>query len=440
MPFALTPTEPSGARAAAPAPGGTPGRRRASALRRLLTSSLAAAALLVPLSLAAPASAATGQITGYGDKCVDVAGGSSADGTRVQLWPCNGSGAQQWDVRADGTIRALGRCLDAAGGGTADGTRVQLWTCNGSGAQRWAVSGARDVVNVQANTCLDATGPSSADRTPLQLWTCSGQPNQKWSAPAVGGGTPPARRLVWSDEFNGAAGTGPDPARWVQEVNGTGGGNAELQHYTAGTQNTAMDGAGNLVITARRATPGQYQCWYGACQYTSGRMTTQGKFTTTYGRVEARIQVPKGEGLWPAFWMLGADIGSAGWPSSGEIDVMENIGREPRVVHGTLHGPGYSGGESIGAPYTIPGGAAVGDAFHTFAVEWSPNRVTWSVDGVEYQTRTPADLGGDRWVYDKPFFLLLNLAVGGQWPGSPTASTPFPAQMRVDYVRVYAPA
>ncbi|MEJ5946428.1 family 16 glycosylhydrolase, partial [Pseudokineococcus basanitobsidens] len=343
---------------------------------------------------------------------------------------------QQWDVRADGTIRALGKCLDAASGGTADGTRVQLWTCNGSGAQRWAVSGARDVVNVQADKCLDATGPSSADRTPLQLWTCSGQPNQKWTTPAVGGGTP-ARRLVFADEFDGGAGTGVDASRWNQEVDGGGGGNGELQYYTAGTANTAMDGAGHLVITARKGSGG-HQCWYGTCQYTSGRLTTQGKFTTTYGRIESRIQVPKGQGVWPAFWMLGADLPSNPWPGAGEIDVMENIGREPRTVHGTLHGPGYSGGESIGAPYVVPGGAAVGDAFHTFAVDWSPNRITWSVDGVEYQTRTPSDLGGDRWVYDKPFFLLLNLAVGGQWPGSPDASTPFPAQMKVDYVRVYA--
>jgi hypothetical protein len=138
--------------------------------------------------------------------------------------------------------------------------------------------------------------------------------------------------------------------------------------------------------------------------------------------------------MWPAFWMLGNDIGSVGWPQSGEIDVMENVGFEPNTVHGTIHGPGYSGGEGIGAGYTI--GSPFADAFHTFAVDWSPGRIVWSVDGNVYQTRTPTDLGGDRWVFDHPFFLILNLAVGGYWPGDPNSSTPFPNTLVVDYVRV----
>jgi len=150
------------------------------------------------------------------------------------------------------------------------------------------------------------------------------------------------------------------------------------------------------------------------------------------------MKIPRGQGLWPAFWMLGNNIGSVGWPTSGEIDIMENIGREPSTVHGTIHGPGYSGGGGIGAGFTLPGGQAFADGFHTFAVDWEPNAITWSVDGVQYSRKTPADLNGNRWVFDHPFFIIMNVAVGGLFPGNPDASTVFPQTLTVDYVRVYA--
>ncbi|MER7363927.1 family 16 glycosylhydrolase [Nonomuraea wenchangensis] len=243
--------------------------------------------------------------------------------------------------------------------------------------------------------------------------------------------------LVWSDEFDGAAGSAVNAAKWRFDIGGGGWGNNEQQYYTDSTRNAALDGSGNLVITARRENPANYQCHYGTCQYTSARLLTSATFTRAYGRFEARMKLPRGQGIWPAFWMLGNDIGSVGWPNSGEIDIMENIGREPNTVHGTIHGPGYSGGGGIGAAYTI--GGAFADAFHTFAVDWSPNLIIWYVDGVEYQRRTPADLGGNRWVYDHPFFMIMNVAVGGNWPGYPDGSTTFPQTMTVDYVRVYAP-
>ncbi|EPH45008.1 putative Beta-glucanase [Streptomyces aurantiacus JA 4570] len=247
----------------------------------------------------------------------------------------------------------------------------------------------------------------------------------------------PARTnaLAFSDDFNGPAGSAVDGGKWQIET-GDNVNNHERQYYTAGNKNAALDGQGNLVITARKENPANYQCWYGRCEYTSARLNTAGKFTTTYGRVEARLKVPRGQGMWPAFWMLGNDIGQVGWPDSGEIDVMENVGKEPNTVHGTLHGPGYSGSGGIGAAYSLPGGEAFADKFHTFAVDWSPNKVTWSVDGHVYQTRTPADLGGKQWVFNKPFFLILNLAVGGYWPGDPDGSTTFPQTLTVDYVRV----
>ncbi|MFF9486894.1 lectin [Streptomyces sp. NPDC014676] len=244
--------------------------------------------------------------------------------------------------------------------------------------------------------------------------------------------------LTWSDEFNGPAGSAPDPGKWTLETGGGGNGNHELQYYRNSRDNAALDGNGNLVITARKNTDTGLQCWYGACQYTSARLNTATTFTQAYGHFEARIKVPRGQGMWPAFWMLGDDLGTAGWPNSGEIDIMENVGYEPGVVHGTVHGPGYSGGGGIGAAYTLPGGASFADGFHVFAVDWSPEKITWSVDGTTYQTRTPADLGGKKWVYGHPFFLILNLAVGGDWPGSPNAGTAFPQTMTIDYVRVSA--
>ena len=243
--------------------------------------------------------------------------------------------------------------------------------------------------------------------------------------------------LTWSDDFDGPAGAAPDGSKWKHDIGGSGWGNNELEYYTDSTSNAALDGSGNLVITARRDNPADYQCHYGRCEYTSARLLTADKFTQTYGRFEARLKIPRGQGIWPAFWMLGNDIGTAGWPNSGEIDIMENIGREPANVYGTLHGPGYSGGAGLTSRYTNPGGAPFADAFHTFTVDWEPNAISWSVDGVQYARKTSADTNGNRWVFDHPFFMILNVAVGGAWPGNPDGSTTFPQTMTVDYVHVY---
>lgn len=241
--------------------------------------------------------------------------------------------------------------------------------------------------------------------------------------------------VVFEDNFDGAAGSAVDGNKWQIET-GDNVNNHERQWYTPGNDNAALDGNGNLVITAKKENPGNYQCWYGACEYTSSRLNTSGKFSAEYGHVEARMKVPRGQGMWPAFWMLGDNMGDVGWPAAGEIDVMENVGKEPSTVHGTLHGPGYSGEGGIGEAYSLPNGEAFADKFHTFAIDWSPDSIKWSVDGNVFQTRTPADLGGKEWVYNKPFFLILNLAVGGYWPGDPDGDTKFPSELVVDYVRV----
>jgi beta-glucanase (GH16 family) len=237
---------------------------------------------------------------------------------------------------------------------------------------------------------------------------------------------------TFADEFNGAAGSAVDGGKWRLET-GDNVNNHERQYYTNSTRNASMDGQGHLVITARKENPANYNCWYGRCEYTSARLNTSGKFSQTYGHFEARIKMSTGQGMWPAFWLLGNDIGSVGWPQCGEIDAMENIGREANTVHGTIHGPGYSGSGGIGAAYNGP---RFSDGFHTFAIDWKPNSIAWSVDGTVYQRRTPADLGGRQWVFNKSFFIILNLAVGGYWPGDPSAATPFPNTLVIDYVRV----
>jgi beta-glucanase (GH16 family) len=245
----------------------------------------------------------------------------------------------------------------------------------------------------------------------------------------------PGWKLVWSDEFDGANGSPIDSSKWVAESGGNGWGNQELEYYTSRADNVVQQD-GNLVI---KAVEEKYSGPDGVTRnYTSARLKTQGKFSQKYGRFEARIKIPYGQGIWPAFWMLGDDIEKKGWPKCGEIDIMENIGKEPGMVHGTIHGPGYSGAKGIGAPFELPAGLRVADDFHVFAVEWEPKAIRFYVDDHLYQTRTSADLpNGAKWAYKHPSFVLLNVAVGGEWPGNPDASSTFPQTMLVDYVRVY---
>ncbi|WP_061296183.1 glycoside hydrolase family 16 protein [Herbidospora cretacea] len=238
--------------------------------------------------------------------------------------------------------------------------------------------------------------------------------------------------VTWSDEFNAPAGTSIDGSKWKFDIGGGGWGNNEQQYYTNSTRNVYHDGAGNLAITARRENPSNLQCHYGTCQYTSGRILTADRFTQAYGRFEARIKIPRGQGIWPAFWMLGGGT----WPNGGEIDILENVGKEPNTVYGTVHGPGYSGGTAVGGNRNT--GAPLADAFHTYRVDWSPNLIIWYLDGSEYFRVTPSSLRGNAWVFDHPFFMILNVAVGGYWPGYPDGTTQFPQTMLIDYVRVSA--
>jgi beta-glucanase (GH16 family) len=238
----------------------------------------------------------------------------------------------------------------------------------------------------------------------------------------------PARnyKLIWSDDFDGAAGTLPDATKWGFDIgNNNGWGNAELENYTNDPQNVALDGNGNLVITAVKT----------GNSFTSARVKTQNLFSQTYGRFEARLKTPYGPGIWPAFWMLGANADEVGWPQCGEIDIMELKGQSPSTIHGTIHGPGYSAGNAITSSYAMQNDRFDLD-YHVFAVEWTASQIDFFVDDHLYKRIKKGDVPGE-WVYDKPFFLLLNIAVGGNYVGFPTDQTPFPQKMTIDYVKVY---
>jgi beta-glucanase (GH16 family) len=245
-------------------------------------------------------------------------------------------------------------------------------------------------------------------------------------------------QLVWDDEFNQALSSGPDPAKWGYDLGvGTppGWGNDELETYTNSRDNS-------LIVADAAATDGKalaIRAQYQNGTYTSARILTASTFSFTYGRLEARAKVPSGVGCWPAFWALGANNATVGWPACGEIDVMEWVGQSPSHIKGSLHATGYSGGNSLNADSVLPNNASYSDAYHVFAVDWYPDQIVFSMDGAVYEVRKKSDIpAGSAWPFDAPFFIILNFAVGGDWPGPPNSSTVFPQDYRVDYVRVYS--
>jgi beta-glucanase (GH16 family) len=303
---------------------------------------------------------------------------------------------------------AAGAAAGAPGtAGTGAGTAGATGTAGSTGAAGAGTAGTTGTAGDAADAgAIDA----APDVDPLAGWT-----------------------LSWSDEFNAAAGTKPDPTYWSYDLGGGGWGVMQLQTYTNAAANAQTDGQGNLAITAIKDAQGNF---------TSARLKTQGKFEQAYGRFEMRAKVSTGNGMWPAFWMLGNNFGPTPWPDCGEIDIMEVRGTAPYTNLGSLHGPGYSGMHPLTGHDSLPdGGPTLSDDYHLYAIEWETNVVRFYLDNDLYETRTPADIPADagasaRWVYDHPFFILVNLAVGGRFPGAPDGTT-FPQTMLIDYIRVY---
>lgn len=248
--------------------------------------------------------------------------------------------------------------------------------------------------------------------------------------------------LAWSDEFDGAAGARVDNTKWsFDKADGCaqgicGWGNSEKQYYTDAPENIALNGHGQLMIVARQA-PADITCYYGACRYTSGKITTRGAMSAAPGRVEARIKLPVGQGLWSGFWMLGHGHPNIPWPLCGEIDVMENKGSEPGTTSSAVHGPGYSGKTPFAQAHILTRSTASED-FHTFAVEWDSVHVRFFVDNLAHYgiTRDALEKYGQS-ILNRSYYLILNLAVGGHFDGDPQSDAIFPATMLVDYVRVF---
>lgn len=238
--------------------------------------------------------------------------------------------------------------------------------------------------------------------------------------------------LVWSDEFDGAS---IDRSKWQSDVNANGGGNNELQYYTDEPENSWVEN-GLLVIEARDEDYGGLD---GSRNFTSARLNTKFRGAWTYGRIEVRARLPIGQGIWPAIWMLPQDDVYGTWAASGEIDIVETIGSEPSTIHGSLHfGGQWPNIQSSTGSKTLEEGS-VQDDFHAYAIEWEEDEIRWYLDGELYRTAnswssSAADFPAP---FDQDFYLIVNLAVGGNWPGSPNNTTPFPARMEIDYARVY---
>ncbi|NHC13459.1 family 16 glycosylhydrolase [Motilibacter deserti] len=372
---------------------------------------------------------------------VPVWGGIAGSASEA-LYKSARQGATSWTVTVPAAARYAVDLLLSDATGAKPGDRVfDVTAADGNGAPVAIATGVDIVATARGWWAYHVTGvvPVTSGKLTLRFVARRGQTlvnalQVTTAGPLSGGGT------AFTDEFEGAAGSAP-AAVWGRRVGSGPWGGGELQAYTDSRTNSALDGNGRLVLTARKE---RWADQWGAQGYTSARLETKGRLTFTYGRVEARMQVPAGQGLWPAFWALGSDIDAVDWPRCGELDVMEYLGGQPTTVYGHLHGLGDAADKlgwrdqrvsDVGLGHDT--GARLAEGMHTYAMDVTPNYVTFSVDGREYFTATRADMrSGQQWPVGKPYYLILNLAVGGDWGGAPDASTAFPASLVVDRVSI----
>ncbi len=384
-------------------------------------------------------------------KSLDVAEWSTTAGTIVHQWTLgNDQANQKWVVTSTGDgywyIKSVhsGYVLDVKDWSTADGAQILQWYWGNQANQKWKIELMSDgyckLTNQYSGKVLDVSGSSTADGAKVQQWTSNDSSAQRWKFTQVSSGstgtgtgtdqTTPAisgYSVAWADEFNGTA---LNSANWTCETGAGGWGNAELQYYTARSQNVSV-ADGSLKITAIKES-------YSGASWTSARLKTQGKKEFTYGKIQGRIKLPKGTGLWPAFWMLGSNISSVSWPACGEIDIMEHINSDSNVV-GTIHWD-YNGhaswGQTTANNYWNNFNVDV-TQWHVYEIEWTSTSIKWYVDGTQFMEADITNSVNGTEEFHRPFFFLLNLAVGGNWPGYPDGTTPSTASMYVDYVRVY---
>jgi beta-glucanase (GH16 family) len=435
--------DPTGAPTSAPAltgsaPTGSMGQ--AVAVPDAMVADVVAAGQVCPTITPERVAAQLMAASAFNPNAISAAGTQGIAQFRPELWTRYApAGASPWDASA--AIRTLGVAMcdlvTQMSGLGGDPYPLALAAFNfgteqvqQAGADRTRASLAGLLVNLAAYTGFYTADPRLNPAAP----TTTTPPPTTPSSPGVAAApVDPADgwQLTWSDEFAGATGAAPDSGKWGNNTGGDGWGNAERQYYTTGTSNAALDGAGHLAITARNDNASGLSCWYGACQYTSARLVTLGHFTQAYGRISARLKLPQGQGLWPSFIAFGDNIDSAGWPAAGEINVTSGHGNAPSSVQSGLAGPDYSSfvGDSLAS-------GTFADAYHTFTADWYPDHISFFVDGHLFNSQYRAPTGSG-WVFDHPFFLVLDLAVGGNQPGDPDASTTFPQQLSVDWVRVY---
>lgn len=397
-------------------------------------------------------------------KCLDVPQGRIDNGVFLQQWDCNSLPPQKFRLTPtdNGFMRieniASGKAVDVYERGTNDGTPIQQWSYGGGENQQFRLvqreEGSYVIIGRASGRALDVTDKSNASGAKIQLWTDYNTPNQQWffisadSGPVVRNPPPPPQpnpdpnpnpnpnpgvpaigsvdasgwRLVWSDEFNGNQ---IDMSKWGYENLRPGAVNNERQGYTSRPENSRVEG-GNLVIETRKDN-------FNGMPYTSARLLTRGKASWKYGRIEARLKFTTALGSWPAFWMMPEDQ-AGGWPACGEIDIMENVGYEGDLIHGTTHVQRFFGANGRGAPRNVPNISA---DFHTYAIHWYADRIEWHVDGQQYFVQRN-DGGNDVYPFHKNFYIILNFALGGDWGGARGFNENMPNQrMLVDYVRVY---